>query len=132
MIWRARPLWRALAAGVSLAITAASAGAQKAKKDAPQQEFTRQYLLIVNFTPHAGADMRLGRKAADAVRSRVGRYVDKKEVDIVDAGDVEYRMSRAGYNPDTIYDLTTIRAAGKYFRADEYVMASVFNGPAGP
>jgi len=111
-------------------LAAVSAGAQRGKKD--QQEFTPQGLLIVNFAPRAGADMKLGRKAADAVRSRVGRLVDKKEVNLIDAGDVGYRMERAGYNPDTTYDLQEIRSAGKYFRADEFVMASVSNGPAGP
>jgi tetratricopeptide (TPR) repeat protein len=119
-----------MAGGILMVAVAVSAGAQRAKKDQP--EFTRQGLLIVNFTPRAGADMKLGRKAGDAVRSRVGRLIDKKEVDLIDAGDVGYRMERAGYNPDTTYDLQEIRSAGKYFRADEFVMASVSNGPTGP
>ncbi len=120
-----------MAGGAALVLAvAASAAAQRGKKDQP--EFTRQGLLIVNFAPRAGADMKLGRKAADAVRSRVGRLVDKKEVDLIDAGDVGYRMERAGYNPDTTYDLQEIRSAGKFFRADEFVMASVSSGPAGP
>ncbi|HEV8445308.1 MAG TPA: hypothetical protein VGQ44_00715 [Gemmatimonadaceae bacterium] len=127
------PLWRRTVLGLALVgIAAGSASGQRGKKDAPQQEFTRQGLLILNFAPHTGADMKLGRKAADAVRSRVGRFVDKKEVDIIDAGDVAYRMERAGYNPDTTFDLPEIRATGKYFRADEFVTASVSNGPAGP
>ncbi|HEY2164706.1 MAG TPA: hypothetical protein VGH04_11970, partial [Gemmatimonadaceae bacterium] len=122
---------RAMAGSVALVVAAAvSAGAQRGKKDQP--EFTRQGLLIVHFAPRAGADMKLGRRAADAVRSRVARLIDKKEVDLIDAGEVGYRMERAGYNPDTTYDLQEIRSAGKYFRADEFVMASVSNGPAGP
>jgi hypothetical protein len=120
-----------MAGGVLLMVaTAVSAGAQRGKKDQP--EFTRQGLLIVHFAPRAGADMKLGRRAGDAVRSRVGRLIDKKEVDLIDAGEVGYRMERAGYNPDTTYDLQEIRSAGKFFRADEFVMASVSNGPAGP
>ncbi len=115
-----------------MALSAASpVAAQRGKKD-PQPEFTRQGLLIVNFLPRAGADMKLGRKAADAVRSRVGRFVDKKEVEVVDAGDIAYRMERAGYNPDTTYEIRDIRSMGKYFRADEFVMAAVSNGPSGP
>jgi hypothetical protein len=108
------------------------ANAQRAKKEAPSSEFTRQGLLIVNFSPRSGADMKLGRKAADAVRSRVGRFVDKKEVDVVDAGDVAYRMERAGFNPDTTFEVRDIRSMGKFFRADEFVVASVSNGPSGP
>jgi tetratricopeptide (TPR) repeat protein len=120
-----------MAGGVLLMLaTAVSAGAQRGKKDPP--EFTRQWLLIVHFAPRAGADMKLGRRAGDAVRSRVGRLIDKKEVELIDAGEVGYRMERAGYNPDTTYDLQEIRAAGKFFRADEFVMASVSNGPTGP
>ncbi len=131
VISRAR-LGRALSGAAALFIAAwCAAGAQRGKKE-PQQEFTRQGLLIVNFMPRAGADMKLGRKAADAVRSRVGRFLDKKEVEVIDAGDVAYRMERAGYNPDTTYELREIRSMGKYFRADEFVMASVSNGPAGP
>jgi tetratricopeptide (TPR) repeat protein len=121
---------RAIALAALILAAAAPANAQRGKKDQP--EFTRQGLLILNFTPRAGADMKLGRKAGDAVRSRVGRLVDKKDVDVVDGGDVAYRMERAGYNPDTTYDLQEIRSAGKYFRADEFVMASVSNSPAGP
>jgi predicted Zn-dependent protease len=130
LISRARFL-RLAGAAAALLMAAASANAQRGKKD-PQQEFTRQGLLITNFAPRAGADMKLGRRAADAVRSRIGRFLDKKEVEIVDAGDVAYRMERAGYNPDTTFDLPAIRSSGKYFRADEFVMASVANGPAGP
>jgi tetratricopeptide (TPR) repeat protein len=120
-----------MAGGVLLMLAAAaSGGAQRGKKDPP--EFTPQGLLIVHFAPRAGADMKLGRRAGDAVRSRVGRLIDKKEVNLIDAGEVGYRMERAGYNPDTTYDLQEIRSAGKFFRADEFVMASVSNGPAGP
>jgi hypothetical protein len=101
---------RAVAGAVLLMVAAAvSAGGQRGKKDQP--EFTPQGLLIVNFAPHAGADMKLGRKAADAVRSRVGRLIDKKEVNLIDAGDVGYRMERAGYNPDTTYQKSAPRAS---------------------
>ena len=118
---------------------AASAAAQRAPappkpKEPPKdgQEFTKQGLLIVNFVPRTGADMKLGRKAADAVRSRVGKLVNKREVDVLDGDDVAYRMERAGYNPDTVLDSRDIRAVGRYLRADEFIVASVANGPAGP
>lgn len=132
--------WRAFAGGVATAISLAGpavaqrAPAQPKPKDPPKdgQEFTRQGLLIVNFTPRTGADMKLGRKAADAVRSRVGKFVNKREVDVLDGDDIAYRMERAGFNPDTIFELRDVRAIGKYLRADEFVLASVSNGPSGP
>jgi tetratricopeptide (TPR) repeat protein len=132
MLRAPRPrLLRAAAVG-ALLYASAPAAAQRAKKDAPQPEFTKQGLLIVNFMPGRGADMKLGRRAADAVRSRVNRLIDKKEVEIVDEGDVEYRMERAGFNPDTTFELRDVKSMGKYFRADEFLLASVANGPSGP
>ncbi|MDB4876855.1 MAG: hypothetical protein JWM41_3301 [Gemmatimonadetes bacterium] len=112
-----------------LAAGSVTAQAQK-KKDTP--EFTKQGLLIVNFAPGPGADMRLGRRAADAVRSRVGKFVNKREVDVLDGGDIADQMERAGYNADTVFTLTDVRAIGRYMRADEFVVARVANGPAGP
>ncbi len=115
-------------------VTAQRTSTPPRPKEQPKdgQEFTRQGLLIVNFTPRSGADMRLGRRAADAVRSRVGKLVNKREVDVLDGGDIEFRMDRAGYNPDTVLDVRDIRAVGRYMRADEYIVASVANGPTGP
>lgn len=129
----ARAMDRRLVAAIvlgALVSTAPSVLAQR-KKDAPP-EFTRQGLLIGNFSPSAGADMKLGRRAADAVRSRVNRLLDKREVELVDAGDVAYRLETDGFNPDTALDVSEVHAVGKYFRADEFVLASVSNGPSGP
>jgi tetratricopeptide (TPR) repeat protein len=108
----------------------AAVRAQRGKKEA--QEFTRQGLLITNFQPLAGANMKLARQAAEAVRSRVGKLVNKRDVDVIDGDDIEIRMERAGFNPDTVYEMRDIRAVGKYLRADEFVIAAVSNGPAGP
>jgi hypothetical protein len=49
----------------------------------PVREFTRQGILVSTFAPVDGADMRLGRRAADAVRSRIGRLVDRRELDVI-------------------------------------------------
>ncbi len=119
----------ALAAALSLGLPSVVL-AQGGKKESP--EFTRQGLLIINFIPRAGADIKIGKRAADAVRSRVGKLVNKREVDVIDGGDIEYRMERAGYNPDSTYSISDIHATGKYFRADEYLLAYVSNGPGGP
>ena len=106
------------------------AHAQKPKKEVP--EFTRQGLLIVNFIPATGADIRLGRRAADAVRSRVAKLVNKKEVDVIDGDDIRSQLERAGYSPDTTFDTGEVTAIGKFLRADEFLVARVANGPSGP
>jgi predicted Zn-dependent protease len=61
----------------------------------------------------------------------VAKLVNKREVDVVDGDDMEVRMLRSGYNPDTVYDRRDVRALGKYLRGDEFVVASVSSGPAG-
>jgi tetratricopeptide (TPR) repeat protein len=107
----------------ALSVFAFRADAQRAKDARP--EFTKQGLLIVNFTPRGTARMRLGRDAGNAVRDRIGRFIDKREVEIVDGNDIEYEMLRAGYNPDTVFTTRDIEAIGKYLRADEYVLGRV-------
>jgi tetratricopeptide (TPR) repeat protein len=132
-MFTARTRRSVLASATAVAVVAWPAWTQqrpKDKKDTP--EFTRQGLLIVNFEPRTGATMKLGRQAAEAVRSRVSKLVNKREVDVIDGDDIEMRMERAGYNPDTVYEMRDIRAVGKYLRGDEFVIASVSNSPAGP
>src|SRR6185312_4222809 len=103
-----------------------AARGQRGRKDT--QEFTRQGLLIVNFTPGRGTEMKVGRRAADAVRSRVGRFVNKRDVEVIDGGDVTEKFARAGYDADSIFDeFRDIRPMGKYMRADEYVLGRVQN-----
>jgi tetratricopeptide (TPR) repeat protein len=130
---RSRALAR-IAAIIALATMAwpAAARAQRPRDKKDTQEFTRQGLLITNFAPRDGADMKLARRAAEAVRSRVGKLVNKREVDVIDGDDIEMRMERSGYNADTVYDIHDVRAVGRYLRADEFVIASVANTPAGP
>ncbi|HVX41390.1 MAG TPA: hypothetical protein VHB25_17630 [Gemmatimonadaceae bacterium] len=118
------------ALAVGLFLPSHTAIAQRGKKDAP--EFTRQGLLIVNFTPGPGANMKLGRNAGNDVRSRVNHLANRREVDVIDGGEISYRMERAGYNPDTTYSVNDMRALGKFMRADEYLIGRVSNGPAGP
>jgi predicted Zn-dependent protease len=123
-------LARTGAAFLAALLLAHGAGAQRPKKSAP--EFVRQGLLIVNFTPGPGADMRIGRRAADGVRSRVARLVDKREVDVIDGDDIRSKLELSGFSPDSTYSLADIRALGKYLRVDEYVDAYVAAGPGGP
>ena len=104
--------------------------AQRGKKE--PLEFTRQGLLIVNFIPGPGADLRLGRRAADAVRDRVAKLVNKREVEVIDGDDIRTQLERAGYNPDTTFAQGEAHAIGRFLRADEFLIARVTNGPSGP
>lgn len=100
-----------------LSIFAVPGGAQTnqqpAKKSGP--EFTRQGLLIVNFAPLPGADMKFARRVTDAVRSRVLKLADKKELEVIDGDDIGWKMERAGYNPDTTYSANDMKALGRFF-----------------
>lgn len=95
-------------------------------------EFTKQGLLIVNFGVGRGADMKLVRRATDGVRSRVAKLANKREVEVIDRGEIDDRRDRAGYEVDTTLSRVEIRELGKFLRVDEYVWASVSNSPKGP
>jgi tetratricopeptide (TPR) repeat protein len=98
--------------------------AQRGKK-APQ-EFTKQSLLIVNFAPGPGADIRFARQGADAVRSRAAKLIsNKQEVEVIDDRAVEDALWRAGFNPDSAYAITGIRPLARQMRADEFVIGTV-------
>ena len=109
---------------------APSLEAQRGKKE--PLEFTRQGLLIVNFVPGPGADLRLGRRAADAVRDRVAKLINKREVEVIDGGEIRTQLERAGFSPDTTFTIGEAHAIGKFLRADEFLIAQVTNGPSGP
>lgn len=109
---------------IALLSLAAPALAQRAKKPAP--EFTKQALLIVNFAPGPGADIRFARQGADAVRSRAAKLINnKQEVEVIDDRDVQDALWRAGYNPDSAYALAGLRALARVMRADEIVIGTV-------
>lgn len=84
--------------------------------------------MIVNFVPGRGADYKLGHRVADAVRGRVARFVNKRDVEVIDGDEIDVRFERAGYNADSTLDESRdVRAVGKYLRADEYVVGRVEN-----
>lgn len=123
-----RKLFAACAVAIIALPVASILSAQRGKKDVP--EFTKQALLIVNFAPGAGADVRLGRRAADAVRSRAQKLIaNKREVEIIDHEDVITAMEHAGFNPDSMYAIDGIRQLARIMRADEIVIGSVSNSP---
>jgi hypothetical protein len=130
--WRSASRWTVDAYWLCLLLPtlAAPVAAQRKGKDVP--EFTRQGLLIANFAAGRGATVKLGSQAANAVRSRVAKLVNKRELDVVSGGDIAYKLELAGYSPDSTPDIPEMRSLGRYFRVDEYLWASVSNGEGGP
>jgi tetratricopeptide (TPR) repeat protein len=116
-------------ATVTLIFTFAVLAASPAEAQKKGPEFTRQGLLIPNFAPRDGRDLGLGRKAADEVRSRIGKLSSKREVDVISGGDIRYQLTRSGMPEDTLLDEQTLRTLGRYMRADEYVLGSVDRNP---
>lgn len=115
-----------------VALAALSAGRVASAQKKPGPEFTKQALLIVNFAPGQGADIKLGRKAADAVRSRAAKLINnRQEVEVIDAEAVITAVERAGYNPDSMYAIGGIRQLARIMRADEIVIGNVSTTPAG-
>src|SRR5436190_4698411 len=102
------------------ALRATPAGAQK-----KSTEFTRQGLLITNFTPREGSDFGFGRKTGDEVRSRVAKLSNRRELDVISGGDIRYQLTKSGIPEDTLLDEPMIRTLGRYMRADEYVLGEV-------
>ena len=115
--------------GISCALGLLAPERLVAQKKAP--EFTRQGLLIPAFAPIDGKDFKIGQKAADAVRSRVGKLSNKREVDVISGGDIGDQLARSGMPDDTLLDEGSVRVLGRYMRADEYVMGSAFRGSSG-
>lgn len=97
----------------------------------PAPEFTRQLLLIANFAPGGEAKPRMGRRAAESLRSRLGRLLDKRSADMVSSSLLEDMMTSSGMNPDTAFTPLQTRAIGKFFRADELISGTVHADASG-
>jgi len=106
------------------ALRATPAGAQK-----KSTEFTRQGLLITNFTPREGSDFGFGRKTGDEVSSRVAKLSNRREVDVISGGDIRYQLTKSSMPEDTVLDEAMIRTLGRYMRADKYVVGTVDRKP---
>ena len=121
------PRWRLTTRALQLCLCAAllpwAAAAGQRKR--PVREFTRQGILVTSFAPVDGADMRLGRRAADAVRSRIGKLADRRELDVVSGPIIRMTLEQGGFPPDTALDPYLIAALGKQLRADEYLISAV-------
>ncbi len=123
-----RAVARALAVFAFATLVPAASEAQRKK---PVREFTRQGLLITHFAPGQGADMRLGRRAADAVRSRTGKLVEKRDLEVIPASVVQLELESGGFPTDSLIDPSLIESLGRQVRADEYVVATVARTAAG-
>jgi len=95
------------------------------QRAAESPEFARQSVLIVNFTPRNGADVKAGKRVADEVRGRVSRLLNKKEAEVVKGYQIARAMEESSLNPDSTFSPTAYRAMGSVFRADEYLQAYI-------
>ncbi len=107
---------------LATAIAAASLFCGSATRVLAQQEFTKQMLLIPDFE---GPNRGLAKKAADVVRSQMARGSNKREVEIVDQGDVETMLEKSGFNTDSSVMPSVRKTLIQRFRADEYLTGVV-------
>jgi len=118
----------AIRATALASVLLASRMVAQTKKNEP--EFTRQSLLVINFAPGEGADLRSGRRAADVVRSRTGKLINKHEVELIDPADVAKALDRAGYDADSMFAISGIIPLARKMRADEIVIGRVSTSAA--
>ena len=93
-----------------------------------QQEFTQQGLLV---SPFKSTEKKLGNHLADEIRGRVGKTASKRELEVIDEKSMINALYNAGFPGDMVPDLSQVRALSRYLRADEYLMGTVENTPAG-
>jgi tetratricopeptide (TPR) repeat protein len=103
-------------------------------------EFTQQGVYVTNFrvalgavtTPAAlRADLKVGKRAGDAVREYLNDVVDKRETKVISTVEVRDALKRAGISEDTVFTLEELKQQGKYFRIDELVTGHVTRLPKG-
>ncbi|MFN2564239.1 MAG: hypothetical protein ABR499_04420 [Gemmatimonadaceae bacterium] len=125
--------WRGATRALSVCMLAALIPAVSAEgqRKKPAREFTRQGLLVTHFTPTDGADMRLGRRAGDAVRSRIAKLTEKRDLDVISQALIQVELEQGSFRVDTVLDPVFVPSLGKQLRADEYVMGSVGRTPDG-
>ncbi len=118
-------MWPVSLKAIALLATALAVPHRAVLAQQKGMEFTQQGLLVANFWPARDKDFKLGRKAADAVRDRVGKYLNKKEVDVISGYDIKQRLEISGYNPDTNLTAADLRSLGRRVRADEYIAGTI-------
>ena len=60
-----------------------------------------------------------------------GRFLKGKDVEIVDGNQIELKVRRAGFNPDSTFSRGAVHAISQLLRADEYVIGEVSTTPQG-
>lgn len=95
-------------------------------------EFVRQSLVVGNFVPSDTADKRLGRAAGDAVRSKIGKVVNGRELAIVGGTPIRDALRATGFEENQFITPSMTRAFAAHLRADEFLVGAVRNTPEGP
>ena len=57
--------------------------------------------LREQVTGDPGADLRSGRKLADAIRSRMDKVSNDRELNIIPGSDIRHELTRASFAPDS-------------------------------
>jgi tetratricopeptide (TPR) repeat protein len=119
--------WRVAARALQLCVLAALVpwAIAQGQRRKPAREFTRQGILVTHFAPTDGADMRLGRRAGDAVRSRIGKLGERRDLDVISAQLIQVELEQGGFRADTVIDPVIVASLGRQLRADEYVVGAV-------
>ena len=97
----------------------------------PPQEFTRQELLVANFLLDSGANLRVARRLADAVRSRIDKLSNGKEVNVISGGDMRLELTKSSFPADSALPRRDLRILGSKLRADEFLVGTVERAPGG-
>jgi tetratricopeptide (TPR) repeat protein len=92
------------------------------------REFTRQLILVNAF---ASSDRRAGRSVANALRGRIQRAYDRREVGTLGGADVSTLLDGSGIDPDQALIGGSLSAVARALRADEIVSGHVEVTPRG-
>jgi tetratricopeptide (TPR) repeat protein len=88
-------------------------------------EFTRQGLLVLEFEAGPGATRKLGREAADAVRDRLEKLVNEREVELLGGRATAQKLELYGIRQEQPPSGAELEYMTRTIRADEYVVARV-------
>lgn len=110
---------RALRGWVAAALSIAGAHPVAAQN---AREFTRQEILINTFE---GADPRLGRQAASAIRGRVQRLYSRRDVVVAGAGDASVLLAGSGIDVSLPLTGGALTGVARALRSDEIVSGTV-------
>ena len=125
--------WRAVARAMQICVLAAllPGAIAEGQRRRPVREFTRQGILVTSFTPVDGADMRLGKRAGDVVRSRIGKLADRRDLDVIPGPIIQVELEQGGFKADSALEPFLIASLGRQLRADEYLIGAVGRTPSG-